>query len=323
MKYCLYALVVAAAGLAQSNTAAYITDINGHRVEVTSAVTTRDGEHTELSQSVNGRQVPLEQTKTRTLSESPNQTVTETIVRKFDRTGQIISTERTVQDEQKHGDASTIHATIYRSDTNGALREDERRVIETQTQGPATTSDVVISRAGASGSFDPVEKRKVVTTGDTTTTHENETVYRPSQSGQFFEAQREVKDTQKAGNKTVENAATYQIDYTGKMQLVSQTQSTTTKASDGSEVTEMNVYERNSLGRPRDEQSGPKIDEQRIIERTKGPNGAVIETTTVRRPTLADPSHLGEPRQISETICTGKCGLTPPAATPQPQPATP
>lgn len=322
MKYCLYALLAAAAGLAQSNTNTYITDINGRRAEVASAVSSRDGEHSELSQSVNGRKVPLEQTETHILSEGPNETVTETIVRKFDRTGQMISTERTVQDIVKRGSASTIHAIIYRSDTNGVPHEDERRVIETQTQGPTTTSDVVISRAGATGSFDPVEKRKVVTTGDTATTHENQTVYRPSQSGQFFEAQREVKDTQKAGNKSVENAASYEVDYTGKMQLVRQTVSNTTKTSDTSEATEMNIYERASLGRPRDEQSAQKIDEQRVIERTKGPNGAVIETTTVRRPTLADPSHLGEPRKISETICTGKCGLTPPA-TPQPQPATP
>jgi hypothetical protein len=322
MKYCLYALVAAAAGLAQSNTASYITDINGHRVEVTSSASPRDGEHTELSQSVNGRQVPLERTETHILSKDANRTVTETVVRKFDRTGQIISTERTVQDEQKHGDASSIRATIYRSDTNGSLHEDERRVIETQVQGPTTTSDVVISRAGTTGSFDAVEKRKVVTTGDANTTHENATVYRPSQSGQFVETQREAKDTQKVGNKTVENAASYEVDYTGKMQLVRQTVSDTTKASDGSEVTQMSIYERASLGRPRDEQSGQKIDEQRIIERTKGPNGAVIETTTVRRPTLADPSHLGEPNKISETICTGKCGLTPPAAA-QPKNATP
>jgi hypothetical protein len=321
MKCCLYALVAAAAGLAQSNTASYITDINGRRVEVTSSTSPRDGEQTELSQSVNGRKVPLEQTETHILTKG-NPTVTETIVRKFDRTGQMISTERTVQEEQKRGSGSTIRATIYRSDTNSRLLEDERRVIETQTQGTTTTSDVVISRAGPTGSFDPVEKRKVVTTGDANATHENQTVYRPSQSGQFFEAQREAKDTQKVGNKTLENAANYEVDYTGKMQLVRQTVSNTTKATDGSEVTEMNIYERASAGRPRDEQAGQKIDEQRIIERTKGPNGAVIETTTVRRPTLADQSHLGEPNKTSETICTGKCGLTPPA-TPQPQPATP
>jgi hypothetical protein len=321
MKYCLYALVAATAGLAQTNTAAYITDINGHRVQAASSVTTPDGERTELSQSVNGRQVPLEQTETHILNKG-NPAVTETIVRKFGPTGLLISTERTVQEETKRAGGSTIRATIYRSDTNGRLLEDERRVIETQTQGTTSTSDVVISRVGPTGSFDPFEKRKVVTTGDAKATHENETVYRPSQSGQFFEAQRDVRDIQTAGNKTVENAATYQIDYTGKMQLVSQTVSTTTKASDGSEVTEMNLYERNSLGRPRDEQGGQKIDEQRIIERTKGPNNSVTETTTVRRPSLADSSRLGEPSKISETICTGKCGLTPPAA-PPPQPATP
>jgi hypothetical protein len=313
MKYCLCALVVAAAGLAQSNSATYITDINGHQVEATSSVTTLDGEHTELSQSVNGRKVPLEQTETHILSKG-NPTVTETIVHKFDRAGQMISTERTVEEEQKRAGGSTIRATISRSDTNGSLREDERRVIDTQVQGAATTSDVVISRVGVTGSFDPVEKRTVVTTGDAKATHETETVYRPSQSGPFVEAQRDEKDIQKDGNKTVENAAVYQVDYTGKMRLVSQTLSTTTKASDGSEVTEMNVYERNSLGRPRDEQTGQQIDEQRIIERTKGPNGAVIETTAVRRPSLADSSRLGEPNKISEIVCTGKCGLTPPAA---------
>src|SRR6201993_4040517 len=124
MKYCLYALVAAATCLAQSNTASYITDINGHRVEVASSASPRDGERTELSQSVNGRQVPLERTETHILSKDSNRTVTETIARNFDRTGQLISTERPVQDEQKHGNASTIQATIYRSDTNGSLHED-------------------------------------------------------------------------------------------------------------------------------------------------------------------------------------------------------
>ena len=116
MKYCLYALVATAAGLAQSNTASYITDINGHRVEVASSVSPRDGEHTELSQSVNGRQVPLEQTETHILSKGPNQTVTETIVRKFDRTGQLISTERTVEDEQKRGSGASVERLSSRSE---------------------------------------------------------------------------------------------------------------------------------------------------------------------------------------------------------------
>jgi hypothetical protein len=306
--------------LAQSNTASYITDINGRRVEVSSAAST-DGERKELSQSINGRQVPLEQTETRVLSKGPNQTITETITRKFDRTGQVISTDRTVQDEQKHGNASTIRATIYRSDINGRLQEDERRVIDTQTQGSTTTADVVISRAGAAGSFEPVEKRTVVTSGDANSTHENQFIYRPSQSGQFVEAQRMVKDQQKTGNTVIENTAAYETDYTGAMQLTSQTMSTTTKVNDTSEVTETNVYERASLGRPRVEGTGPRIDEQRIIQRAKRPNGSVIETIAVRRPTLADPTHLGEPSKISETVCTGKCDSPAASASAtQPQP---
>jgi hypothetical protein len=319
VKYCLFILLAGGLARAQSDTATYITDINGRRVEVSSAAAT-DSERKELSQSINGRQVPLEQTETRVLSKGPNQTITETITRKFDRTGQVISTDRTVQDEQKHGNTSTIRATIYRSDINGRLQEDERRVIDTQTQGQTTTSDVVISRAGASGSFEPVEKRTVVTTGDAKSTHEQQFIYRPSQSGQLVEAQRMVKDQQKTGNTTVENAAAYELDYTGAMQLASQTTSTTTKVNDTADVTETNVYERASLGRPRVEGTGPRIDEQRIIERTKRPNGSVIETIAVRRPTLADPTHLGNPNKISETVCTGKCeGPAANAAATQPQ----
>jgi hypothetical protein len=97
--------------------------------------------------------------------------------------------------------------------------------------------------------------------------------------------------------------------------------STTTKVNDTSEVTETNVYERASLGRPRVEGTGPRIDEQRIIQRAKRPNGSVIETIAVRRPTLADPTHLGEPSKISETVCTGKCDSPAASASAtQPQP---
>ena len=306
MKYCLYVLLAAPVGLAQSNTATYLTDINGRRIE-TSAASASDGERTELSQSINGRRVPLEQTETRVLSKTASQTVTETTVRKFDRAGALISTERIVEDRQTHPGGSTLRATIYRTDVNGRMQEDEQRVVETQVQGPTSTSDVVIMRPGLTGSFQPFEKRRVVTTTEGDTTQEATSIYRPSQAGQFFEAQRTLTDKKKAGNTVRENTAAYELDLTGKMQLANQTVSTTTTGSDGSTSTELNVYERNSLGRPRDEQGGQKIDEQRLIERVKAPDGSVRETTSIRRATLADPNHLGDPRKISETICTGKC----------------
>ena len=52
---------------------------------------------------------------------------------------------------------------------------------------------------------------------------------------------------------------------------------------------------------------GQKIKEQQIIVRTPGADGSVTETMSVRRPTLADQSHLGPATQISQTVCTGKC----------------
>ena len=64
------------------------------------------------------------------------------MVRKYDATGQLVSTERTVVEEQKRPNGAVMHATIYRSDVNGQMQEAERRTIESQTQGATSTTDV-------------------------------------------------------------------------------------------------------------------------------------------------------------------------------------
>ena len=94
---------------------------------------------------------------------------------------------------------------------------------------------------------------------------------------------------------------------TGQLKLARQSVSTTSKRSDGTEVTEVNLFARAVDGRLQDNESPQQIKEQQIIERRKRADGAVVEALSVRRPAMSDPKRLGELKQVSETVCRGKC----------------
>jgi hypothetical protein len=302
------------AAWAQSVAATYTTDLNGHRVPDSLVTTSAKGEVTEVRQSINGRQVPMQKTETRVVSDTPAGRVTETIVRRYDQEGNLAATERTVSNEQKRADGgSTVHATIYRSDLNGTLQEAERRVVETQKQGTVTTSDVSLARAGLSGSFETFEKRKVVTTTAPGKVSEDETVYRPN-NGQFIEAVRRTREERKENGNDVSVATTYLPDYSGRMAFLRQDVATTKKAPDGSQVTELNIFAPTVDGLVAENGAGPKLKEQQLIMRQPAGTGVVKESVSVRRPSLSDPTHLGTPQTISETLCSGKCLTEPPAA---------
>jgi len=313
-------MVSAALALAQSETTLYTTDINGNRVAATvsaASATAAATEHTEFSQSINGRRVPLEQDEERVLSNTADGKVTEKIVRKYDPTGNLVSTERVVKEEQKHaGGSATTRATTYLPDVNGNMAEAERRTSESQTQGTTTTTNTVVERPTVNGAFETVEKRDAITTVTGDDTKESETVYRRSTNGDLYEAQRQSRDTQKSGNKTVDNVAIYTPSDNGEMKLLQQNLSTTTKNPDGSEITERSLYSRSVLGSTEATDSPQHLYEQQTVERTQDSNGTVVETTTVRRPTASDPDRLGEPRQISQVVCTGKCDTATPSTVP-------
>jgi len=291
--------------MAQSDSVLLTPDLNGRSVEA-ALYTASDGDHTQLDQSINGRLVPLQKSDTHVLSESPSGRTTETVVRKYDATGALASTERTVTDEQKSPNGSVIHATIYRSDLNGNFQESERRLIESQTQGATTTSNVTISKPGLGGSLEVAEKRNIVTTVEANTTRETEVVQRLAQSGQFVDATRQVREETKAGNKMTTNTAIYEPDFDGRMSLSRQQVETTTKAPDGSAVTERNTYAPAPYGIARDDRGGSKLLEQEVIVRHEK-NGGVTETTTVSRPTISDPNLPGPSTVVSDLVCTGKC----------------
>ena len=72
-------------------------------------------------------------------------------------------------------------------------------------------------------------------------------------------------------------------------------------------MTEVNLYQRSIDGRIQERGAPQQIKEQQVIERRKVPDGSVVETLSVRHPSLSDPTKLGGLQPLSETVCTGKC----------------
>ena len=305
MKY--YALIlVASAALAQSLSKTYTTDLNGHRVE-TPQVASSDHTQTEITQNLNGRRVPLQQTEERVLRKEGNLTVTERIVRKFDANGQVALTDRQIIEAAKRPNGSTTHITTYRTDVNGREREAERQTTETETQGSVTKMQSSIDRPSLSGSFETVEKRSGVTETTPGGAREDQTIYQRSENGGYVVRAREVKESSHSGNQATEKSALYQpLGSSGQLQLTEQSVSNTTARPDGSQTVQTELYGASWNGRVGDSQSGPSLREQDLIERTPGPGGSVTESLSVRRPTAADPNKLGPLTKISETVCTGK-----------------
>jgi hypothetical protein len=305
VKYYVF-LAAAALAAAQSASSSYSTDVNGNPVQGPSVVS-NDGKHTETSRSINGRTVPLEQTDERVLSQTATSRVTEKIIRKFDATGQLISTERVLTEEQKHPSGSVVNTTTFRSDINGAMQQDEHKTVETNTHGPSTDINTVIERPTLNG-FETVEKRAAVSETSNNVTHTDETVYRAAQSGGFFPAVRKVTDITQNGTQTVEKTAQYEpIANVSGLQLTRQTVSTTTTRPDGSSVDDVNYFGPAVPGNVRDPNAAQQLYEQDVIERKPGAGGTTVESLTARRASMADPTHLGPAIKVSETVCTGKC----------------
>ena len=308
---------------AQSSTTTYMKDVNGSRVQGQSFSST-DGQRTERFQSINGHQVPLEETVDHVVREDSNGKTTERIVRKFDRDGKVVSTEQIVTEESKSaGGGSTVRATTYRSDLNGAMREAERQTTETRVQGSQTTTNTTIDRPTLNGSFETVEKRSEVAQGPADRQTSTQSVYRRDGSGGFQEALRYVKTTSKVNDTTTETTANYEPGVNGQLQLASQSDSTTTKRPDGTEVTQTNLFAHTVAGRSQEANAPMRIQEQQIVERRPGSDGSVTEAFSIRRPTVSDPNRLGELQKLSETVCKGKCQPDTKAAQPAPAAAKP
>lgn len=311
MRTCLLLFTAGFLG-AQSTSATYTSDINGNRVAGGAAVSA-DGVTTDLRQSINGREVPLEQVQEKVLSKSGNTTVTERIVRHYGANGQVVKTDRVVTEETKTGEGeSIVHATTYRSDISGNMNEAERKTVETRKNGAATVIDTAIEKKDLSGSFSVAEKRTASAEPTSDGKRESETVMLRDANGSLYEAQRSSTVETTSGNQTVTNTAIYEptVD-NGSLALTRQQVLKTTANADGSSRQEVEIFGRASDGRAREAGAPPALTEKRTIERQKGADGAIVETQKVQLPNVNDPGKLDAARKVSETICRGECTQKP------------
>ena len=287
-------------------------DINGRRVQEGPRVDqTKSGnttETTERKQSINGQLVPMERVEERVLRDDASGKVVERVIYRYDATGNPTAPVREMIEEQKRpGGGSTVQTTRYRGDINGNMQLVEKTITDTQKSGSTETSQTTVQRPSVNGGLDTVEKNETVRTQDGTGYRQDSTTYRRDGNGGFGVAVRQTTEHTEQNGQASDNTAEYEVGSDGRLQLHSQSVATTVTRPDGSKDAVVNIFGQNVPGTV-DPTGKLKLFEQQQIETKPSAGNTVVETVTVRRPTVSDPNALGPARQISETVCKGKCG---------------
>lgn len=315
MRKLIFGIIVSALSTwAQDSSASTATavDINGHRVQQGPQVTRQAGpgylETTEKMQSINGRMVPLERVEERVIREDASGKVVERTIRRYDAQGNPTTPVKETSEEQKRPDgSSTVQTSTYRGDINGSMQLLQKSVVETRKNGAQETTESVIQRPTINGSLETVEKQSDVAVKDASGSYREEaTTYRKNAQGEFYAAARKaIEHTQQGPTKSSDNTAEYEVGPSGQMELHGQTVSKSDLAPDGSRNIVTDRFGRNVPGTV--DGGALKLQEQQIIERKPGSGQTLVETITVRRPSVSDPKTLGPARQLSETVCKGNC----------------
>jgi hypothetical protein len=289
-------------------------DINGNRVtqgpQVMRQKSATSSDVTEKMQSINGRMVPIERVEEHVLKDDASGKVVERVIRSYDPEGNLVTTSKQTIDEQKGADGSTTTRTsTYQGDINGNMQLTERSVTQSQKSDSQVTTDTVIQKPTINGSVETVEKRSTATTKAPDGSYQQESnVYRKDASGAFYAAVRKTTEHTVQGKDTTDNTAEYEVGPDGQLQLHGQTVSKTLTNPDGSKDTVVNIFSPNVPGTvDGGGSSALKLKEQQIIQQTPGPNNSVVQTLSVRRPSVSDPNTLGPEQQLSQTVCKGSC----------------
>jgi hypothetical protein len=291
-------------------TATYVYDGMGNRTLATASSSTRSDAGTrniERVQSVNGRQIPLESVEERIVSQADGVKIVERIVRRYDADGRPGPAEKMRVEERTAGDGSTTTATsVYRGDLNGSYQLTEKTTERTSKTGGVTTLTRSIERPTLNATLDVVEKGTRTTSEKDATLHSESVTYRRDSSGNFYAASQEVADRKQVRDSTSETVTVFESTPGGKMQFSGQTVATARIAADGTEHRETDVYSVVVPGQVSSaDNARPQLRERQIVERKADSSGAVVETLSVRRPSLSDPNRLGAGQKISEVICRG------------------
>ena len=287
-------------------------DVNGRRVsngpDVVQTKSSRGAEVTERVQSVNGRTVPIERVEERVLRDDASGRVVERVIRSYSPTGDPLPPIKETVDEQKRPDGgSTIQTTTYRGDINGGMQLLRKSTTDVRIQGSVQSVDTLVQQPTVNGSLETVEKQNTVKMKESGDNYrEDSTTYRRDANGNLVVAVQQATLHTQQGSEATDQTAESEIGPDGRLQLHTQTVAKTVTRSDGSKETELNVFGANVAGTV-DPSSKLRLQEQQIIEKRPGPGNSVVETLSVRRPSVADPNALGPAHQISETVCRGKC----------------
>lgn len=286
-------------------------DVNGNRnpdgTQIAQTKSKSSVDTTERMQSINGRMVPIERVEERVVRDDSSGRVVERLIHRYDATGNPTTPVKETIEEQKRPDgSSTIQTTRYRGDINGDMQLVQKSIADTRKSGSTETTNLVIQRP-LNGSIETVEKKETVRVSEGTGYREEATTYRSDGNGGFGVALRQTKQHTEQGRQATDNTAEYEIGGNGQLQLHGQTVVNTVTRPDGSKDSVVNLYGQNAPGTV-DPDGKMKLFEQQIIEQTPRPGNQLVETVSVRRPTVSDPNTLGPTQQISETTCKGKCG---------------
>ncbi len=168
-----------------------------------------------------------------------------------------------------------------------------------------TETSTIVERATLNGGLQPVEKGTTVERKSGDTTNTQSMTYRRDVSGTFTPFRQEVKETTKNGGLETTDAARYEIGMDGKLTLASRAIDHVKTNPDGSQVVDTDVYSRYNVGHATDTSANePRLQEQVHKERTPGPGGAIIETTSVRARLPNDQAAFGAYQKVSQTTYT-------------------
>lgn len=285
-------------------------DMNGRRVIGPSWSETRTPtsfERTVSMRSINGQIVPQESVQQRLLRDSAREKIFERTVQLYDYDGKPLPPQRIRIEERKNPDGSTtVINTTYQQDLNGRFQVVERATGRVVASEKSRSESTVVERPNLSGSMEVVEKLSSIETKGPTQEQQQVVTYRKGINGDFYEASRQVTERVKQEGLVTETMTQFEAGGAGQLQPATRTVSQIRTLPDKSEIRESTIYRPWTAGRV-DQAGGFRASEQLLVEKRPGPGNTVVETTSVRTPSLNHPYTMGKYQKVSEVLCSGQC----------------
>ncbi|MGC4054907.1 MAG: hypothetical protein QM757_39195 [Paludibaculum sp.] len=308
MRTIAFLLALPAALLAQqsqSSTAVY--DINGRRVDWSQSQA-GDGRTAQTQRNLNGRTIPTEKVEEKVISNEGGVRVVERTVRRFDMNGNPLPRKRWSPRQRPALTAQpwrNRRSTV--TDFNGNMRPAERTVSSTHKSGNTAVTETDVERSSINGGFERVERRVAQETKDKTSSERDETVFTKDTNGRFSEAGRKVVRSKTEGGVQQEQVDEYESATSGSLKLARQSVAKVTKAADGSERREVEVFGPAAPGRAIPDGNAMQVAEKQVFTSQQSGDGSVVQVFAVQRPSVNSTKELGPLQKVSETVCQGKC----------------